>query len=116
MKIYQLNWDVLDAAEKVGKLPLNMPVPQALLRQIYRGDAQRLMGEGKQRTWSVTMTAKAKALNGEIHTHVMNFKTEQKVNLNTLINHVKHRWLDEVDNDLADMDCISVEAIARTRR
>ena len=112
-KLYQLNWDILHAAELIGKLPDNAPVPQVLLNQIYKGDGRRLMGNGTARKWIVTMTTKAKALNGELHTHTMRYAPDQKIGLNTLINAVKGAWLDDCDKELADMDCISAEAVAR---
>ncbi len=111
--LYQLNWEILSAADLVGDLPPNMPTPKPLLRKIYSGNGMRLMDSPKPRQWTVTIETKAQADSGEIHTHTLRFQPSEPVYFSSLMDVVKHKWIDDCDNDLADMVAISAHAVAR---
>ena len=114
MKKYELKWEILSAAELVDSLPENMPVPQIILNKIYKGTAMRLfVGTPVPRKWEITIVTKAQADNGELHTHTMSFKPDQKVGLHALMEHIKNVWIAECDKDLAGMTALSAHATAR---
>ena len=112
--IYTLNWEILSAAEIIMSLPDAAPVPKEMLYRIYSGNAMRLFeSHTVPRLWSVSITTKAEANNGEVHILHMHFKPDQKVSLSGLINYIKHQWLDECDHVLFDMTAIEAKAVAR---
>lgn len=114
MKIYTLNWEILSAAEIIMSLPDAAPVPKAMLYKIYTGNAMRLFeSHAVPRLWSVSIQTIAQADNGDTHTLSMFFKPDQKVSLSGLINHIKHKWLDECDRVLFGMTAIEAKAVAR---
>lgn len=115
-KLVTATWDILKAAEWVEKHYPDSVVPKRYLPMLYKGTAITKIINNRisdiQR-WGVTIVTVAKAENQEEHTHTLNFTAKEPIDFNGFVRQVAQLWIETVDKDLENMDCISAVATAR---
>lgn len=122
-QVLTAKWEIISTAEIVETEYKDKPIDEAFFNRVYLGDFVRAYRDGRtdsKQVWNVGIVTKAKADDGTIHTHELEWQFDKPMTIREVLNGtdrfdwsgVTKQWLDCVDDDLKDLTALEAWATA----